>query len=165
MSVFLGQEGQHVVLDQQRQYGKAYPVPYQHSEDNNKSGIVNRQLNKSFLKDLALMLDVLQGISILSEALQSRAENTVTAKKLLKRTISSFQQLKECLGCYVKQVEVVIETISFSQVNFVENRVYGSLLRDKLIQHILTMQDNLLNTQHTFNKKHQNYKFVLSDGS
>jgi hypothetical protein len=163
--VFLGQEGQHVVLDQQRQYGKAYPVPYQHSEDN-KSGIVNRQQNKSFLKDLALMLDVLQEISILSEALQSRAENTVTAKKLLKRTISSFQQLKECLGCYVKQVEVVIETISFSQVNFVENRVYGSLLRDKLIQQIiLTMQDNLLNTQHTFNKKHQNYKFVLSDGS
>jgi hypothetical protein len=62
MSVFLGQEGQHVVLDQQRQYGKAYPVPYQHFEDNNKSGIVNRQQNKSFLKDLALMLDVLQDL-------------------------------------------------------------------------------------------------------
>jgi hypothetical protein len=108
---------------------QAYPVPYQHFEDNKKSGIVNRQQNKSFLKDLALMLDVLQEISILSEALQSRAENTVTAEKLLQRTISSFQQLKECLGYYEKQVEVIIETVSFSHVNFVEYRVYGSLPR------------------------------------
>jgi hypothetical protein len=63
-------------------------------------------------------------------------------------------------------VQVVIETVSFSHINFVQNTVYGSLLRDKLIQKItLTMQDNVLNTEHMFNKKHQNYKFVLSDGS
>jgi hypothetical protein len=73
--------------------------------------MVNRLQNKSFLKDLALMLDVLQGVTILSEALQSRARNIVTAKKLLKSTISSFEQLKVCPGYYEKQVEVVIETV------------------------------------------------------
>jgi hypothetical protein len=36
------------------------------------------------------MLDVLQEIYIPSEALQSRAENTVTAEKVLKRTYITF---------------------------------------------------------------------------
>jgi hypothetical protein len=51
-------------------------------------------------------------------------------------------------------VEVVIERVLFSHINFVENTVYGSLHQDKLIQQI-TMQDNPLNN------KHQNYKFGL----
>jgi hypothetical protein len=132
---------------------QVYPVRYEHFTYNKNSGMVNRLQNKSFLKDLALMLDVLQEIYILSEALQSRAQNIVTAEKLLKRTISSFEQLKECPAYYEKQVQVVIETVSFSHINFVQNTVYGSLLRDKLIQKItLNMQDNVLNTEHVFKK-------------
>jgi hypothetical protein len=65
---------------------QVYPVRYEHFTYNKNSGMVNRLQNKSFLKDLALMLDVLQEISILSEALQSRAQNIVTAEKLLKTT-------------------------------------------------------------------------------
>jgi hypothetical protein len=60
------------------------------------------------------------------------------------------EQLNECLGYYEKHVEVVIETVPFFHVNFVQNTVYGSLSRDKLLQQItLTMQDNVLNTEHT----------------
>ena len=46
-----------------------------------------RFCNKYFLKNLALMIDILQEISLLSNALQARNLTLTKAERLIKRTI------------------------------------------------------------------------------
>ena len=43
--------------------------------------------NKYFLNDLALMLDILHEISLLSNALQARSVSLPMAEKLIERTV------------------------------------------------------------------------------
>jgi hypothetical protein len=54
-----------------------------------KHGMANR-LKKRFLKDWTLMRNILQAISILSDALESREKSILTANKLIKITILAF---------------------------------------------------------------------------
>ena len=58
-------------------------------------GMAARMSNKYFLYDLALMLDILQEIYLLSNALQARSVSLPMAEKLIKRTIKTFEMLKK----------------------------------------------------------------------
>ena len=60
--------------------------------------------NKYFLYDLVLMLDILQEISLLSNALQARSVSLPMAGK--KRTIKAFEMLKNGTGQHEKEVDV-----------------------------------------------------------
>ena len=60
-------------------------------------GMAARMSNKYFLYDLALMLDILQEISLLSNALQARGVSLPMAEKLIKRTIKAFEMFKKCI--------------------------------------------------------------------
>ena len=51
-----------------------YPALYIYFSTNTKySGMASRLCNKNFLRDLALMIDILQEVSLLSNALQARS--------------------------------------------------------------------------------------------
>ena len=56
--------------------------------------------NLNFLKDLALMGDILQEISILSLSLQARGLTLPRAECLIKRTIKAIELLKSGKGFY-----------------------------------------------------------------
>jgi len=61
-----------------------------------------RLRNKYFLENLALMIDILQEIFLLSNALQARNLTMTKAEELIKRTIKVFEMLKESKGTYEK---------------------------------------------------------------
>ena len=51
---------------------------------NHEAGMVSYLKNETFLKDLALMNDILEEIAILSTALQERNVSIIKADKLIK---------------------------------------------------------------------------------
>ena len=74
----------------------AYPALYKYfSSEAKHSGMAARLCNKYFLENLALMIDILQEISLLSNALQARKLTLTKAEQLTKRTIKVFEMLKE----------------------------------------------------------------------
>ena len=75
---------------------RAYPALYSYfSREPKYSGMAARLCNKNFLYDLALMIDILQEISLLADALQARCITLSRAKKIIKRSIKVFEMLKE----------------------------------------------------------------------
>jgi len=72
------------------------------SSEAKHSGMAARLCNKYFLENLALMIDILQEISLLSNALQARKLTLTKAEQLTKRTIKVFEMLKESKGTYEK---------------------------------------------------------------
>ncbi|CAM4616600.1 unnamed protein product [Lepidochelys olivacea] len=77
---------------------RAYPALYIYFSKNKKfSGLEKRLKNKEFLKDLALMIDILDELALLSNALQARQLSLTKADKLIKRMIDFFIQLKDSL--------------------------------------------------------------------
>ena len=64
--------------------------------------MANRLSNKYFLDDLALMIDILQELSFLSEALQGRCVTLTQAEKLILRSIKAFELLIENKGTFEK---------------------------------------------------------------
>ena len=65
--------------------------------------MVARLCNKNFLNDLALMIDILHEISLLSTALQARSLSVSRAENLIKRSIKAFEMLKASKGTYEKK--------------------------------------------------------------
>ena len=57
------------------------------SQDENFRGLLLRLLNINFLKDLSLMIEILQELNLLSTALQARAVTLPKADKLIKRPV------------------------------------------------------------------------------
>ena len=101
---------------------RAYPALYKYFSGEAKYlGMAARLCNNHFLKDLALMIDILQEISLLSNALQARSLTLTKAEQLIKRTIKAFEMLKESKGTYEKQVDVRAASDAFNDINFVEN--------------------------------------------
>ena len=84
----------------------------------NFAGMANRMSNKYY--DLALMLDILQEISLLSNALQARSVSLPTAEKLIKRTIKAFDILKKGRGQHEKQVDAKIASDNFKKIDFLK---------------------------------------------
>ena len=80
-----------------------------------------RLCNKHFLEDLALMIDILQEISLLSNALQARSLTLKKAEQLIKRTIKAFEMLKESKGTYEREIDVRAASDAFKDIHFVEN--------------------------------------------
>ncbi|XP_065650945.1 E3 SUMO-protein ligase KIAA1586-like [Hydra vulgaris] len=83
---------------------RSYPALYTLFSSNQKiSGMAKRLQNKCFLVDLALMIDILQECSLLSNALQARNINVARGDQLIRRTIKAFQMLKDRRGHYEKK--------------------------------------------------------------
>ena len=136
----------------------SYPVLFEHFSRNPKfSGLLTRLRNKNFLKDLALMIDILQEISILSNVLQSRKQNLARADQLISRTIVAFEQLKENRGEYEMQLDDVIKSDKFKKIIFTENIIYGNLPRQELIQSIIkNLKCRLMDTKQMKSKSRSN---------
>nr|XP_047132587.1 E3 SUMO-protein ligase KIAA1586-like [Hydra vulgaris] len=117
---------------------RSYPALYTLFSFNQKmSGMAKRLQNKCFLVDLALMIDILQECSLLSNALQARNINIARGDQLIRRIINAFQMLKDRRGHYEKKVDEVINSEAFKNIIFVKNRIYGNLPRDSLIVSII----------------------------
>lgn len=118
---------------------RAYPALFRYfSTDKKYSGMANRLGNKFFLDDLAIMIDILQEMSLLSNALQARNVNIARAEKLIQRSILAFEMLKNNQGIFEKKVETIIKSDAFKDINFTENRMYGNLPRIKLLEALIT---------------------------
>ena len=89
--------------------------------------------NLNFLKDLALMGDILQEISILSLSLQSRGLTLPRAECLIKRTIKSIELLKSDKGFYNNQIPEKLATELFQEIGLQDNKKVVSLSCDKLL--------------------------------
>ncbi|XP_012559956.2 E3 SUMO-protein ligase KIAA1586-like [Hydra vulgaris] len=113
------------------------------------SGMTKRLQNKCFLVDLALMIDILQECSLLSNALQARNINVARGDQLIRRTVNTFQMLRDCHGHYEKKVDEVINSEAFKKIIFVENRIVRNLPRDSLIDSIIkNMKLRLMDCSH-----------------
>ena len=75
--------GLPVVLGPQKQFGNRIS-DFRH---NHEAGVVSYLKNENFLKDLALMNDILEEIALLSTALQERNVSIFKADILIRRTI------------------------------------------------------------------------------
>ncbi|XP_027459736.2 E3 SUMO-protein ligase KIAA1586 homolog [Zalophus californianus] len=114
----------------------AYPVLYMHFS-NSYSGLAKRLANIHFLQDLALMIDILEELSLLSTALQSRSTNIQKAQKLIKRTIRALENLKIGTGKHESQIEGLIKSDKFKDIPFNKNNKYNALPRSMLIENII----------------------------
>ena len=88
---------------------RAYPALYKYfSSEAKHSGMAARLWNRYFLENLALMIDILQEISLLSNAFQARNLTLTKAEQLVKRTIKVFEMLKESKGTYEKKSIILL---------------------------------------------------------
>ena len=82
---------------------RAYPALYKYfSSEAKHSGMAARLCNKYFLENLALIIDILQEISLLSNALQAKNLTLTKAEQPIKRIIKVFEMHKESKGTYEK---------------------------------------------------------------
>ena len=82
---------------------RAYPALYKYFFSEAKhSGMAARLCNRYFLENLALMIDILQDISLLSDAFQAKNLTLTKADQLVKRITKVFEMLKESKGTYEK---------------------------------------------------------------
>ena len=88
---------------------RAYPALYKYfCSEAKHSGMTARLCNRYFLENLALMMDILQEISLLSDAFQARNLTLTKAEQLVKRTIKVFEMLKESKGTYEKKSMILL---------------------------------------------------------
>ena len=88
------------------------------SSNTNFAGMANRMSNKYVVNDLALMLDLLQEIFLLSNALPARSVSLPTAEKVIKRTINAFEILEKGRGQHEKQIDAKIASDNFKKIDF-----------------------------------------------
>lgn len=143
---------------------RAYPALHTFFSSNKQyAGMAKRLENKYFLQDLALMIDVLSEISLLSNGLQARNLDILKAENLITRTIRAFQMLENDKGIYEKKVEEVIGSESFQNINFVENLKFPAIPRQKLLQNIVVhMKKRLMECDHLkmSNQIQNNLEFI-----
>ncbi|XP_076039002.1 E3 SUMO-protein ligase KIAA1586-like [Oratosquilla oratoria] len=117
---------------------RSYPALYKYfSSEAKYSGMAACLCNKHFLEDLALMIDILQEISLLSNALQARSLTLKKAEQLIKRTIKAFEMLKENKGTYETKIDVRATSDAFKDIHFVENNKVINLPRQKLLETVI----------------------------
>ena len=114
---------------------RAHPALYKYfSSEAKHSGMAARLCNRYFLENLAPMIDILQEISLLSDALQARNLTLTKAEQLVKRTIKVFEMLKESKGTYEKKIDDMAASESFKDIHFVENNKVVSLPCQKVLE-------------------------------
>ncbi|XP_075040070.1 E3 SUMO-protein ligase KIAA1586-like [Mixophyes fleayi] len=118
---------------------RAYPALHHYFSSNAKYlGMATRLKNIFFLTYLALMIDILHEISLLSNALQARNTDIIKAEKLVIRSIKAFEMLEKEKGPYEKKVNELITSESYKKIDFVENHRFVGLPRKTLLQGIVT---------------------------
>ena len=129
---------------------RTYPALYRYFTSNTKfSGIAARLCNKNFLRDLALMIDILHEISLLSNALQARGTGLFRAENLIKRSIKAFELLKDNMGRYEKEIDKRVAFDAFKEIKFIENHRFASLPRQMLLDAIIkNMKKRLVSDDH-----------------
>ena len=115
---------------------RTYPALYRYFISSTKfSGIAARLCNKNFLRDLALMIDILHEISSLSNALQARGTGLFRAENLIKSSIKAFELLKDNIGRFEKEIDERVAD-AFKEIQFIENHKFASLSRQMLLDAI-----------------------------
>ena len=129
---------------------RAYPALYTYFSSSTKySGMAARLCNKNFLKDLALMIDILNEMSLLSNALQARGTTLFRGENLIKRSIKAFELLKDNIGTYEKEIDERVASDAFREIQFTENHRFVSLPRQKLLEAIIeNMKKRLIADDH-----------------
>ena len=78
---------------------RAYPALFEFFNNNKKfTGMAKRFSNRYFLEGLALMIDILKEISLISESLQARNMNITRADKLIERSINALEIIEYAKG-------------------------------------------------------------------
>ena len=133
---------------------RAYSSLWKYFSNSTKhSGMANRLSNKYFLDDVALMIDILQELSFLSEALQGRCVTLTRAEKLILRTIKAFELLIENKGIFEKKIDDRIASEEFKDIHLIENHKFGRLPRKKLLEVIIeNMRKRLIDNEHLTSK-------------
>ncbi|XP_077974159.1 E3 SUMO-protein ligase KIAA1586-like [Styela clava] len=128
----------------------AYPALWKYfSKFTKHSGMVARLGNKYFLDDLALMIDILQELSFLSEALQARCVTLTQAEKLVLESIKAFELLIESKGTFENKITDRIASEEFKDVQLIENHKFLCLPRKKLLEEIIeNMRKKLMDNGH-----------------
>ncbi|XP_031819824.1 E3 SUMO-protein ligase KIAA1586 homolog [Sarcophilus harrisii] len=119
----------------------AYPTLYMHFSHSSSSysGLAKRLADINFLQDLALMIDILEELSLLSVALhlQSRSTNIQKAQKLIKCTIRALERLKTSTGKHESQVEDLMKSDKFKDIPFGKHNTFNALPRNMLLENII----------------------------
>ena len=117
---------------------RAYPALFDYFSSKEKfTGMAKRFANRYFLEDLALMIDILKEISLLSNALQCRNLNLPRAEKLIKRSIKALEMMKEMKGSYETKIDETVASDAFLHIKFVQNKKYINLPRQSLLDSII----------------------------
>lgn len=110
------------------------------------------------MRYLALIIDILEEISLLSGALQGRCINILPAEQVIKIIIKAIEFLRENSGTYGNKINETISSKVFQYINFFENNL--SLPRQKLLNAmIINMRlrqmdfDGISNNSHSINQK------------
>ncbi|XP_068953278.1 E3 SUMO-protein ligase KIAA1586-like isoform X2 [Petaurus breviceps papuanus] len=117
-----------------------YPTLYTNfSHSPSYSGLAKRLANSNFLQDLALMIDILEELSLLSTALhlQSGSTNIQKAEKLIKCTIRALEKLKIGTGRHESQVEDLMKSDNFKGIPFGKHNTFNALPRNVLLENII----------------------------
>ncbi|XP_013920969.1 PREDICTED: uncharacterized protein KIAA1586-like [Thamnophis sirtalis] len=123
----------------------AFPVLEDYFYSNEKYlGMATRLENIYVITDLALMIDILNEISFLSNALQARDIDIIKAEKLMIRSIKAFQVLGKEMGAYEKKVDELITSETFKNIKFVENQRFVRLPREILLENIVMSLEKIL---------------------
>lgn len=129
---------------------RAYPALYQHFVQSEAfTGMAKRLSNMNFLKDLALMIDILEEFSLLSLGLQSRKTSIKKGQKLILRTIRAFELLKATQGKHEQEIDVLLRSENFKKIPFYEDKKYTFLPRDKLLEKIIYFMNSRLSESNT----------------
>jgi len=114
--------------------------------------------NINFLKDLALIANVLDELSLLSLSLQERNMTVVKADRLIRRTIRVFDSMKLNKGVYEKEADDIINKNKYVKIDFKEIKNKKAIPMDKLLDSLIKfMKMRLL-----FNDKVANYNELIS---
>ncbi|XP_034286848.2 E3 SUMO-protein ligase KIAA1586-like [Pantherophis guttatus] len=128
----------------------AYPALHHCFHSNEKYlGMAARLENIYFITDLALMIDILNEISLLSNGLQAKHIDIIKAEELVIRSIKAFQMLRKEKGPYEKKVDGLITSETFKNIKFVKNHQFIGLPRERLLENIVTnLKKRLMDCEH-----------------
>ncbi|XP_032071165.1 E3 SUMO-protein ligase KIAA1586-like [Thamnophis elegans] len=129
---------------------RAYPALHQFFQGNGRfPGMASRFENLNFLKDLALMIDILNEISLSSNVLQGREINIIMAEKLVLQTINAFEVLRQRKDRYETELVEVLKTQAFKNINLAPNQRFVALPHDKFLSSIITnLKKRLMDCDH-----------------
>uniref|UniRef100_A0A2D4LSF5 KRAB domain-containing protein n=1 Tax=Micrurus spixii TaxID=129469 RepID=A0A2D4LSF5_9SAUR len=129
---------------------RAYPALHHYFHSNEKYlGMAARLENTNFITDLALMIDILNEISYLSNALQAKNVDIIKAEKLVMGSIKAFQMLGKEKGPYEKKVDELIISETFKNIKFVKNDRFIGLPRERLLKNIImNLRKKLMDCEH-----------------